>query len=721
MSEPSGNVLGEGFVGFIVSVESYTEARAFVYNPGTRLLRYGALALVEDPRGERSYLALVVDVREHSLMPSVDEERLRQISRLLAARGAEYRDALQVARQLLSPSSSLVRWYSTRELKLRILGELAEDRLAIHEAPPRLTSIVREPPSELLERIVSRGLSVAGRGLYLGTLAYNPEVRVYLDPERLTTHLAVLGQTGSGKTETVKRIVAEYAWRKQFFSNGGGVVVFDVAGEYTGYPYSDPRVVPLLDAALNPSAFTSINASWLTNTRKTVLVPYDLSVISLYQRAEQVYAGDIAAMLEQLAGRYNAQGYRATAVLYARHHIYLVEPHREPRPISRGEAAQLLRAEPFLVVAAPLPDTLRVEEIAELARTRSEYFSLVVADMADRLGLLALDTVVSVKSLAAVAQLTWRTYQSLRSGDRSPHAVASRIRSIVQNVINNVLSAEPPERCRAVREAFENQGQLHGVFVDCPAWGTLLSLPLVLQDPAVDPWSVVEQALDTRIEDTGQTWRETLLRGARLAAQALTEQSWQTMASVVRGLDRVARMVSPLLDAAHYRLLAQRLLEGFSIVHLAPPSRGDTDAAVSRLLDELFHVSVANYRRGRRSLIVVEEAHNLAPTDEDRASKASLLRIAREGRKWGLSLVLVSQRPGFIDPGILSQAATMIALRITNPDDLAGIKRGVESASQEIVERLPDLEPGQALVSGLAVPERRIPLLTRVEMLRPRT
>jgi hypothetical protein len=80
----------------------------------------------------------------------------------------------------------------------------------------------------------------------------------------------------------------------------------------------------------------------------------------------------------------------------------------------------------------------------------------------------------------------------------------------------------------------------------------------------------------------------------------------------------------------------------------------------------------------------------------------------------------VSQRPGFIDPDVLSQAATLIALRTTNPDDLAGVRRSVESASQELVERLPDLEPGQAIISGLAVPERRVPLLTKVNMLAPR-
>ncbi len=178
-------------------------------------------------------------------------------------------------------------------------------------------------------------------------------------------------------------------------------------------------------------------------------------------------------------------------------------------------------------------------------------------------------------------------------------------------------------------------------------------------------------------------------------------------------------MVSPFLDVTQYRMLTVRLVSGFSIVHLARPSRGDVLPHVARLLGELFSVASASYAGDHHTLLVVEEAHNLAPADSDTASKRALLRIAREGRKWGLSLVLVSQRPGFIDQGILSQASSLVALRITNPDDLSSLRRGVESATQEAVERLPDLDPGQAIVSGPAVPERRIPLLVHISMLRP--
>jgi len=67
----------------------------------------------------------------------------------------------------------------------------------------------------------------------------------------------------------------------------------------------------------------------------------------------------------------------------------------------------------------------------------------------------------------------------------------------------------------------------------------------------------------------------------------------------------------------------------------------------------------------------------------------------------------------------MSQTATLVALRVTNPDDIAGLRRGAESASQEFIEKLPDLEQGQTVVAGIAVPERRIPLVVKVEKLKP--
>jgi DNA helicase HerA-like ATPase len=715
------------FVGFVSEVESYTELRGMVYRPATAILRYGALAVVRDERSRRSYLALVADVSERSLLPALDAKRLEEITGMLEEQGAGLADARRVLEALFSPSSDLIAWYSVREVKLRLLGQLLEGgdgfSLALPDQPPRPGSLIEEPDPQLLEQIVSRGLS-GGPGLYMGVLAYNPGVSVYLDPRSLTTHAAVLGQTGSGKTETVKRLVAEYAWRKHEFSGSGGVVVFDVAGEYTGYPYQKPDAVPLLDAAVEPALFTEVQPRWLSSAKKTVLVLYDLSTLPLHSRAEVAFGGEVLRLVEYLARRYAGLQQGVKGLLFARHSTYLLEPGRPLQHVSRGQAARLLQEEPLLVVAAPLPDTVSVDYAVELSGSKSEYLPLVLAEVAERLRILGADTIESLTVLQEYVVMAWRAYLEARRAVQGGQAVsraAAAVRDAVSGAARAAAAASPGGECHALRAAFRGRRVLGDTFISCRAWLYYFALPVAGSDPLAElDAHTVREALSSTDPETGATWRDAIAEGAEGAAYALLEHTWQTVASTVRGLKRASRFASPQLDRALYRLLVERVAGGFTVVHLAPPSRGDTDQPVSRLLEELFSVSVAGYSPDRRTLVVVEEAHNLAPPEGDKASKRALLRIAREGRKWGLSLVLVSQRPGFIDPDVLSQAATLIALRITNPDDLAGVRRSVESASQELVERLPDLEPGQAIISGLAVPERRIPLLTKVDMLAPR-
>ncbi|MEB2835828.1 MAG: DUF87 domain-containing protein [Desulfurococcales archaeon] len=728
-----------------MEVESYTQARAVIYSRQTSLLRYGALALVEDHAGPK-YLALVTDVMEHSIMPAIDSEKLSKIMRISSSAPA---DPLQIMQKLFSPTTSLVQWHGVREVRLRILGQITQGRrgptLALPERPPRPPAIVREPDPALLGSIVSGGLGP--RGLRLGELAYNRGVEVLLDPDKLTMHMAIVGQTGSGKTETVKRLVAEYAWRKHLFSRSGGVIVFDIAGEYTGYPYKGrPDIYPLLDAILDPQAFGApVNASWLSRAKKTVLVPYDLASISFRAAAERAYFRGLRGLLADLASRLPGRA-APQAIAYGRHGVYLVDAGGRVQRINRAEAAQHIINDEFLVVAAPLPSTLSSDEVEELSHSSSAAYRDLVETLADTLGLLDVSMINEVKGLAEAVNFLVRRDNN---NNININDVVMALREAGREYIRSLAYGAPLEdaeasACRLLRSKLSAALG----FVDCRAWAGLAAYFLAVRaeeelearvsastnaermrllrlmasyipgatdvrptpNPMLSPWLVIEVAYKVGLLGS--------LAGAlSRASQILEGHPSQTRASVARGLRRVARYVSPYLDALHYRLLVERLVDGFSIVHLAPPSRGDTDYAVARLVEEAFYHSLASYDEGRRTLIVVEEAHNLAPARVDRASKRILVRVAREGRKWGLSLVLVTQRPGFIDPDVLSQAATLAALRITNPEDLSGLRRGSESTSQELLEGLPDLEQGQAVVAGMAVPERRIPLLVKVDKL----
>ncbi|MFC1690905.1 ATP-binding protein [Nanoarchaeota archaeon] len=114
-------------------------------------------------------------------------------------------------------------------------------------------------------------------------------------------------------------------------------------------------------------------------------------------------------------------------------------------------------------------------------------------------------------------------------------------------------------------------------------------------------------------------------------------------------------------------------------------------------------------------LMIVEEAHNFCPERSFGEAKSSkiLRTIASEGRKFGLGLCIVSQRPSRVDKSVLSQCSTQIILKITNPNDLKAITSSVEGITSESAEEIINLPIGNAMMTGIV----DIPLFVNI---RPR-
>ncbi|MES2557748.1 MAG: ATP-binding protein [Bacteroidota bacterium] len=102
-------------------------------------------------------------------------------------------------------------------------------------------------------------------------------------------------------------------------------------------------------------------------------------------------------------------------------------------------------------------------------------------------------------------------------------------------------------------------------------------------------------------------------------------------------------------------------------------------------------------------LIVLEEAHSYLKAGEHSISSRTVQTIAKEGRKYGVGLLLVTQRPSELDETVLSQCGTMIALRMNNSKDRGHIKSAIQDELQSMVDLLPSLRTGEALISGEAV------------------
>jgi DNA helicase HerA-like ATPase len=101
--------------------------------------------------------------------------------------------------------------------------------------------------------------------------------------------------------------------------------------------------------------------------------------------------------------------------------------------------------------------------------------------------------------------------------------------------------------------------------------------------------------------------------------------------------------------------------------------------------------------------IVLEEAHNYLKAGEYSISSRTVQTIAKEGRKYGVGLALVTQRPSELDETVLSQCGTIIALRMNNAKDRGHISAAIQDELQSIVDLLPSLRTGEGIVSGEAV------------------
>ena len=103
-------------------------------------------------------------------------------------------------------------------------------------------------------------------------------------------------------------------------------------------------------------------------------------------------------------------------------------------------------------------------------------------------------------------------------------------------------------------------------------------------------------------------------------------------------------------------------------------------------------------------LIVVDEAHRFIPKGTTTGAHRTLSMIAKEGRKYGIGLMLVSQRPSEMDPDVISQFGSLIALRISNPTDRAEVAAALPDDLGGLIDLLPSLRTGEAVVIGDVVP-----------------
>jgi DNA helicase HerA-like ATPase len=154
-----------------------------------------------------------------------------------------------------------------------------------------------------------------------------------------------------------------------------------------------------------------------------------------------------------------------------------------------------------------------------------------------------------------------------------------------------------------------------------------------------------------------------------------------------------------------------RPLGRISIVDLQGLSRTSMEVVVAIICNEILKAAQDPEDPIRPVFVVVEEGHTFAPAQEASISRAIIKKIASEGRKFGVGLAIISQRPNKLDADVTSQCNTIIAMRIKNPDDQRFIAKTSDYFSEADLRELPSLSTGEALVTGRAI---LAPLIVKV-------
>ena len=196
------------------------------------------------------------------------------------------------------------------------------------------------------------------------------------------------------------------------------------------------------------------------------------------------------------------------------------------------------------------------------------------------------------------------------------------------------------------------------------------------------------------------------------------EGSDKQIVDVMNKIDDAMDKYDSLFDNNIGNILTNIKVGHVNVLDLSQSDESVGEVLVSHIMrNSLKMRKNAVHNNGKDSLnhpvfYIIEEAHILAPNKRDSTSKHWIQRVAREGRKFGLGLCLVSQSPKTVDHDALSQMNNMIILRLVEPEDQRHVQSASESLSKDLIDQLPSLNVGEAIVLGLMT---KVPTLVKID------
>ena len=209
-----------------------------------------------------------------------------------------------------------------------------------------------------------------------------------------------------------------------------------------------------------------------------------------------------------------------------------------------------------------------------------------------------------------------------------------------------------------------------------------------------------------------------------LESKSMEEGSDRQIIDVMNKIDDAMLKYSNLFDKNAGNILSNIKKGHANVLDLSQVDEAVASVLVSHILRNSLQRSKNSAHKGDKKelldnsvFFILEEAHILAPNRRESDSKRWIQRVAREGRKFGLGLCLVSQSPKTVDHDALSQMNNMIILRLVEPEDQRHVQSASESLSQDLINQLPSLNVGEAIVLGLM---SKIPTLVKIDKFKGR-
>lgn len=203
-----------------------------------------------------------------------------------------------------------------------------------------------------------------------------------------------------------------------------------------------------------------------------------------------------------------------------------------------------------------------------------------------------------------------------------------------------------------------------------------------------------------------------------LEIKSQEEGSDKQIVDVVNKIEDAKEKYNNLFDNNKGNILTSIKIGHVNVLDLSQTDESVAEVLVSHIMrNSLQRRKNAVHGHAKNTLdhpvfYIIEEAHILAPNKRDSTSKHWIQRVAREGRKFGLGLCLVSQSPKTVDHDALSQMNNMIILRLVEPEDQRHVQSASESLSKDLINQLPSLNVGEAIVLGLM---SKVPTLVKID------